>query len=168
MSAPLGNNYWEFRNKHGRDYKYTPDGLWEEAIKYFDWISKKVWNKKDPIKSGDLAGKLIDIPTQIPMSIGSFCTFADIDESTFDNYLKEEGYEAFFRITKTIKTIIENQQFEGATVGAFNPNIIARKLGLVDKTDITSDGDKITTKSIPIVLAEGKSYEDLKKELQPE
>jgi hypothetical protein len=31
-------------------------------------------------------------------------------------------------ITKAIKTIIETQQFEGATVGAFNANNIARKL----------------------------------------
>lgn len=31
---------------------------------------------------------------------------------------------------------IETQQFEGACVGAFNANIIARKLGLVDKQEV--------------------------------
>lgn len=133
MSAPKGNNYWQFRNKHGRDFAYTPDAFWEEAVSYFEWISNKVWNKKDPIKSGDLAGTLIDIPTQTPMSISSFCLYADIDENTFQRYEKSEGYEDFWAITKTIKLIIESQQFEGATVGAFNPNIIAKKLGLVDK-----------------------------------
>lgn len=143
MAAPLGNNYWEFRNKHGRDFKYNPESFWEEAVKYFEWIQDKVWNKKEAIKSGDMAGTLIDIPTSTPMSITSFCLFADIDENTFQRYEKEQGYEAFWAITKRIKSIIESQQFEGATVGAYNPNIIARKLGLVDKSDVTSGGEYI-------------------------
>src|SRR5690606_2725766 len=87
MAAEKFNNYWEFRDKHGRGFKYTPESLWEEAVQYFDWISKKVWNKKDPIKSGDNAGKLIDVPTQTPMSLQSFCLFADISMETFRNYI---------------------------------------------------------------------------------
>lgn len=140
MSAPKGNNYWQFRNKHGRDHAYTPEGFWEEAVNYFEWMSEKVWNKKDPIKSGDMAGTLMDIPTQTPMSIASFCLYADIDENTFQRYEKETGYNDFWAVTKTIKLIIESQQFEGATVGAFNPNIIAKKLGLVEKQHHEVDG----------------------------
>lgn len=144
MAAPKGNNYWEFRNKHGRDFKYTPDELWNEGVKYFEWMKDRVWNKKDPIKSGENAGILIDVPTQTPMSIDSFCLFADISYDTFRNYeSKSEEYVDFFEITTRIRKIIESQQFEGATVGAFNPNIIARKLGLTDKTDITSNGNSI-------------------------
>lgn len=143
MAAPKGNNYWEFRNKHGRGFKYTPESLWEEAIKYFDWISSKVWNKKEPIKSGDKAGTTMDVPTRIPMSIQSFCLFADIDENTFLRYEKAEGYQDFWEVTTRIKGIIESNQFEGATVGAYNPNIIARKLGLIDRTDITSGNKEI-------------------------
>lgn len=136
MAAPKGNKYWQFRDKHGRDFKYTPEGLWEEAVKYFEWISVKVWNKKEPIKSGDMAGKLIDIPTQTPMSIQSFCLFADIDDNTFTRYEKGKGYEDFWAITTRVKGIIESNQFEGATVGAYNPNIIARKLGLSENTNV--------------------------------
>lgn len=136
MAAPKGNNYWEFRNKHGRDFKYTPDAFWDEAVSYFEWMKDRVWNKKDPIKSGDAAGTLIDVPTQTPMSITSFCLFADIDENTFQRYEKEDGYQDFWAVTKAIKGIIESNQFEGATVGAYNPNIIARKLGLSDKKEI--------------------------------
>jgi len=141
MSAPKGNNYWQFRNKHGRDFKYTPELFWDEAVKYFEFMQTSVWNKKDPIKSGDMAGTLIDIPTQTPMSITSFCVFADIDENTFQRYEKEEGYQDFWAITKRIKAIIESQQFEGATVGAFNPNIIAQKLGLATKIQNEHSGE---------------------------
>jgi len=142
MAAKKGNNYWQFRNKHGNNFKYTPDLLWEEAVKYFEWISKSVWNKKEAIKSGDLAGTLIDVPTQTPMSIQSFCLFADISDETFANYVSnKKNYKAFFGITTRIKGIIESNQFEGAVVGAYNPNIIARKLGLTDKTETKLTGD---------------------------
>lgn len=149
MGAPKGNNYWQFREKHGRGFRYSPETFWEEAVKYFEWMQDKVWNKKDPIKSGDMAGTLIDVPTQTPMSIESFCLFADISMETFRNYeSKEEQYKDFFEVTTRIRTIIESQQFEGATVGAFNPNIIARKLGLQDRTDLTTNGKDITTPPI--------------------
>jgi len=143
MAAPKGNNYWEFRNKHGREHTYTPESFWTEAVGYFEWISKKQWNKHESIKSGDRSGTTMTVPVTTPMSIGSFCIFADICEDTFSNYLKADGYEDFFGVTKQIRAIIESQQFEGATIGVFNPNIIARKLGLTDKLDVTSDGDKI-------------------------
>lgn len=144
MPAPKGNNYWNFVGKHGRNHKYTPSSLWKEAIQYFEWISQRVWNKNEAIKSGDMAGVIIKVPTSTPMSIESFCLFADISYQTFLNYESNEGtYKAFFEVTTRIRKTIEAQQFEGATVGAYNQNIIARKLGLADKTDITSLGDKL-------------------------
>lgn len=154
MAAPKGNNYWQFRNKHGNNHKYTPEALWDEAVKYFYWISEKVWYKNEAVKSGNSAGTLIPVPTSTPMSIQSFCLFADIDDNTFNRYEKAEGYEAFWEITRRIKAIIESQQFEGATVGVYNPNIIARKLGLTDKTDITSNGDKL--EGVQIYLPDNK------------
>lgn len=135
MQFQVGNQYWKYRDKHGRNFKYTPELLWEEAVKYFDEISVSVWNKKEAIKSGDLAGTTMNVPTQTPMSIEGFCLFADIEHKTFLNYEKENIGD-FLQVTTRIRKIIETQQFEGATVGAFNPNIIARKLGLADKQEI--------------------------------
>ena len=137
MAAPKGNNYWEFRNKHGRGFKYTPEDFWNEAVNYFIYMSNKVWNKKEAIKSGDLAGTTMDVPTQTPMSIESFCLFADITTETFRNYESNaKEYKDFFDVTTRIRGVIESNQFEGATVGAYNPNIIARKLGLADKKEV--------------------------------
>ena len=144
MGAPKGNNYWEFRNKHGRNHKYTPETFWEEAVNYFAYMSTKVWNKKEAIKGGDLAGQTMDVPTPVPMSIESFCLYADITPDTFRNYgSNKEEYKDFFDVTTYVRGVIESNQFEGATVGVYNPNIIARKLGLADKTDITSKGEKV-------------------------
>ena len=157
MGAPKGNNYWQFRNKHGRDFIYQPDALWEEAVKYFEWMSEKVWNKKEAIKSGEMAGVLIDIPTQTPMSLESFCLFADISTDTFRNY---ESTKDFIEVTTRIRGVIESNQFEGATVGAYNPNIIARKLGLTDKTDVTSNGKEIQNTSIQVQIVPPNNDED--------
>jgi len=155
MGAPKGNKYWDFAGKHGRSHKYTPENFWLEAIKYFEWSESRTWNKKEAIKSGDKAGTLIDIPTTSPMSIEGFCLFADISFQTFLNYeSNEESYKDFFEITTRVRKIIESQQFEGATVGAYNPNIIARKLGLVDKTDQTSGGKPIAPVSVLITAPE--------------
>lgn len=44
--------------------------------------------------------------------------------------------------------IIRRQKFEGAAADLFNPNIIARDLGLADKSELTGkDGGPIETKS---------------------
>lgn len=141
MAAPKGNNYWQFAGKHGRSFKYTPDNLWLEALDYFKWMSDRVWNKNEAIKSGDMAGELVQVPTSTPLSIESFCVFADISTDTFRNYNSNtDNYKDFFEVSTRIKTIIETNQLEGATVGAYNPNIIARKLGLVDKKEDVSKG----------------------------
>lgn len=135
MAAEVGNKYWQFRGKNGRDFKYTPEQLWEEAVKYFDWMSNRTWIKKEAVKGRDGAD-IVDLPTSTPFSLETFCLFADITFQTFRNYETEETHKDFFDIASRIRAIVESQQFEGATVGAYNSSIISRKLGLADKKDL--------------------------------
>jgi hypothetical protein len=51
----------------------------------------------------------------------------------------DNSYKDYLPIITRIKRFIEKDQFEGATAGIFNANIIARKLGLADKQDIKLD-----------------------------
>jgi hypothetical protein len=140
MAAPKGNKYWEFRHKHGRDHKYTPDGLWEEALKYFDWI------EDNPLREEELFAFQGHVTRESKtkmraMTIVSFCIFADIDNKTFQNYREQED---FIPIVTRIENIIRSQKFEGASAGLLNANIIARDLGLKDesKIDHTNAGGK--------------------------
>jgi len=71
------------------------------------------------------------------------CIYLGITEQTWLNYQNNESYKDFFEIFTHVRDIIENLQLEGATVGAYNPSIIARKLGLVDKQDHTTKGESI-------------------------
>ncbi len=130
MAAKKGNRYWEFRNKHGRDYKYTPTRLWNEFVKYCKWL------EKNPLKEQKLFGTGLkdDVNRLRAMTLTGFCVFADICIETFEAYRKSKN-EDFIRVTKKIDAIIYSQKFEGAAAGLLNPVIIARDLGLADKQE---------------------------------
>ncbi len=130
MAAPEGNKYWQFREKHGRDHKYTPEALWDEAIEYFDWI------EANPLKEERLfayQGVVIkeDATKMRAMTIAGFCLFADICEKTFANYRDDKD---FIQVVTRIEKVIYSQKFEGAAADLLNANIIARDLGLRDES----------------------------------
>ena len=66
--------------------------------------------------------------------------------------LSESGYKAYrdreeFKwVTDAVDDIMFSQKFEGAAAGIFNPNIIARDLGLADKKELTG-GVSVTKKN---------------------
>lgn len=139
MAAPKCNTYWQDRKKDGRDPEYKPQDLWERACEYFQWCDENPWVKKDFVRGGDSAGSIVDLETSRPYTLTGFCDHARISEKTFGNYHKNEGY---VQVTTRIKQIMFTQKFEGAAVGAFNANLIARDLGLADRKEI----DKKITK----------------------
>lgn len=143
MAAKEGNKYWEFREKHGRDYKYTPDKLWEEAVMYFRWIeANPLWESvvvAKGIKKTDKDGKeitehLLSVPKMRAMTITGFQLFADICHVTWANYKKNED---FITVITRIDDLVYSQKFEGAAATLLNPNIIARDLGLKDEQKTT-------------------------------
>lgn len=144
MAAPKGNKYWHFRGKHGRDYKYTPEKLWEEAVKYFDWIEDNpLYEEKGFAFQGVVTKE--DFAKMRAMTLTSFCIFADISFQTFENYKKEKD---FIDIITRIENIIRSQKFEGAAAELLNPNIIARELGLSDKAETNNEHNITITRRV--------------------
>lgn len=133
MAAPKGNQFWMLAKNAGRPLEYTPEEFLNVAFEYFQWATENPWYKKEAIKGGDLAGKIVDVPIDRPFTIHGLCIFAGIVIQTFENYAKREE---FMEIVTRIRGIIYNQKFEGAAVGAYNSNIIARDLGLADKKEV--------------------------------
>jgi hypothetical protein len=133
MAAPEGNQYWRLRESHGRDLEYkTSEELQAEVIKYFEWCDENPWYKNEAIKSGESVGEIIKVPTARPYTISGLCIHLGISFKTWKAYCSRED---FVHITTYAEEIIYTQKFEGAAVGAFNANIIARDLGLSEKTD---------------------------------
>lgn len=120
-------------------YIATPDKL----LKLFDeYVS---WCKANPRKKEDYVGKdamRVMRELERPLTwVGFECYLNDTGViSSLASYEANEGdaYTEYLPIISRIKRYIETDQFEGATVGQYNPNIIARKLGLVEKTENTN------------------------------
>lgn len=153
MPAPKGNKYWEFRNKHGRDFKYTPELLWEEAIKYFEWVEENpIQEEKGFAYMGVVTKESFN--KMRAMTIIGFCLFADIAVHTFNNYKENKD---FIHIISRIESIIKEQKFTGAAAELLNPNIIARDLGLAD--NLNQQGSMKQT----IVVSDKETQEEIEK-----
>jgi hypothetical protein len=136
---PKGNNYWQFRNKHGRDYKYTPEGLWKEFEEYSKWLQENpLYEAKAFSYEGHVTIK--EIPRMRAMTLDGFCLFADITLKTFCNYRKKDD---FFHVCTRIDKSIRTQKFEGAASDLLNASIIARDLGLKDKVETENKNTNI-------------------------
>lgn len=147
MSAPKNNEFWKMRATHGRPKIFeTPEQLWQSACEYFEYMDSKTWVKVD-YKGKNI--KRVEIPTVAPYSLKGFCLFVGANERFLANFEKrckqdkEDNNKDFIAVIQRIRDIIDVQQFEGATVGAFNANIISRKLGLIDRKDVTTDNEPL-------------------------
>lgn len=143
MPAPKGNQFWKLRAKHGRDKLFaSPDLLWEAACEYFEWCDENPWIKQDFVGGGPRAGTLIELETARPYTISGLCIYLGVSVQYFNDFekaLKEKPDEGFSSVITRIRETIFTQKYEGAAVGAFNATIIARDLGLVDKSESKAD-----------------------------
>jgi hypothetical protein len=159
-AAPKGNKFWLLRSKHGRDKLFaTPKLLWEAACEYFEWCTANPWKRREAIKSGEMAGEVMEIDTERPYTLTGLCLYLQCNEAFFRQFKANlaEGEQDFSTVISAIEQTIYTQKFEGAAVGAFNANIIARDLGLSEKTDFTSKGEQI--KSPVLKLPDGTTLE---------
>lgn len=128
----LGNQFWKARAKHGRDKIFeTPELLWEAAGEYFDWC-----DKNPLIKEIIQGGKRWEVSKMRAFTESGLCLFLNCKRQTFNNYGSNENYKDFFAVTSKIKQVIWTQKYEGAACGFFKAQIIARDLGLRDKSEI--------------------------------
>lgn len=157
MGAPKGNQFWKLRSKHGRDKLFeTPKLMWEAAAEYFEWVDSHKWEKiETTIKPHGTETKTI--PTERPYTISGLCLYLNCNVQYFNDFEKSlpKDEKDFSSVITRIREIIYTQKFEGAAVGAFNSNIIARDLGLVEKKETEIKGTTLLIKPVD------KNEEDL-------
>lgn len=134
MAAPEGNSFWKARSSHGRAPIFgSADDLWNACAEYFEWIDENpLWEDKLLTFQGSATHE--PVAKMRAMTISSLCIFLDISLQTWTEYRKREG---FADITSRVDEIIRTQKFQGAAADLLNPNIIARDLGLADKSEHT-------------------------------
>ena len=132
MPAPEENQFWKQRSTHGRELIFSsPTVLWEGCAEYFETTDKRKWVKKDWVGKDAVQ---VERETETPYTWTGLYLFLDISHTTWQDYAKRED---FIAICTRVRNIIYTQKFEGAAVGAFNPLIISRDLGLKEETSNT-------------------------------
>lgn len=102
------------------------------------------WAKDNPYKKQDFVGKDAD---EVERKLERPLTWVGFEVYLMERMVindlgdyeknKDGRYEEFAPIIRAIKNIIEADQFEGACVGIYQHNIIARKQGLTEKAELS-------------------------------
>lgn len=118
-------------------YIKTPEDLWNLFEDY-------VRHEKDcPLFKREYVGKdgeEKDTPLQVPITFEGFeCYVAELgiisDLGDYSNS-KNESYASYRPIITRIRNNCFVQNFKGAAVGLFNANLIAKKLGIIDRQQV--------------------------------
>jgi hypothetical protein len=134
----IGNQFWRLRSKHGRDKLFeTPELLWNAACEYFKWCEKHpLYEMKAFAYQGVIVTK--NLPKMRAMTLSQLCFYLNANEAYFRTFKAQlpEGEKDFNTVIADIEKVIYNQKFQGAAADLLNANIIARDLGLTDKSEI--------------------------------
>lgn len=141
MAAPAGNQFWKARSSHGRKPIFEDaEKLWEACCEYFEWVeANPLWEDKLVTFQG--AATHEPVAKMRAMTLDGLCIFLDINRTTWDEYRKRED---FTPVSSRVDQIIRTQKFQGAAADLLNPNIIARDLGLAERSELTGkDGGPV-------------------------
>ena len=147
MAAPLNNKYWKNRSKHGAPFAMTAEELENSFLTYQQWLEEETFERPELIKSGDMAGQVVNVLVKTPPDQLSFCLHAGIDLQTFYNYCTEEYKEKqkdLFEVATRVRAWISSKQLRGATAGIYNANIVSRVNNLQDNVNVEHSGEQQT------------------------
>lgn len=149
-----GPEYWkELKAKGWSKPKAieTPEKMWELFLEYVADVDDNPATKEEQARGGKLKIDLDSVEindkvvfkVQRPYSWVGFEAFLALKGvicSNLSEYKsnRKGGYEAYSEVVACIDKIMYNQKFEGATMGHFNANLIARDLGLAEKREVAA------------------------------
>ncbi len=135
------HRWWERRASgaknptRGRPPKFIdPRELWQACCEYFEWVDShplsdlKAYTYKGQIKS-------VNVPKMRPYTLTGLCLYLNLTLEGWRYYRKSK--KEFLGVSERAEMVIYCQKFEGAAVGFFNANIIARDLGLNEVVEIS-------------------------------
>ncbi|MCK4786850.1 MAG: DNA-packaging protein [Desulfobacteraceae bacterium] len=159
----IGNQFWKLRSKHGRDKLFaTSELLWDAACEYFQWCDDNPWIKTET-KERSSGKDITTAPSSRPYTISGLCLYLDCNIQYLSQFKADlpENEEDFSLVITRIEQTIYTQKFEGAAVGVFNANIIARDLGLKDASTSEVTGTVAFTKIERVIIdPDGKNASD--------
>jgi hypothetical protein len=137
-------------------YIETPEKLYELFEKYTEDTKRRVRTIPKATNKGVLYEEHVP-----PLTIDGFKTYANKQGTDINRYwYNVDGtLNEYVSIVTRIKEEIRNDQVEGALVGQYQQNIVARLNNLTEKTDVTSNGENINEIKISIIRPDTKELE---------
>ena len=137
-------------------YIETPEKLYELFEQYTEDTKRRVRTIPKATNKGVLYEEHVP-----PLTIDGFKTYCNKQGADINRYWYGigEGFDVFVSIVTRIKEEIRNDQVEGALVGQYQQNIVARLNALTEKTDVTSNGENINEIKISIIRPDTKELE---------
>jgi len=143
-----GNRFWEARSSHGAKPKFAEaEDLWSACCEYFEWVEQNPLYE-DRLVTFQGAATHEPVAKMRAMTIQGMCIFLDVTHDTWIEWRKSRP--DLSEVISRAEAIIYQQKFSGAAADLLNANIIARDLGLADKTDHTSSDGSMTPKPTTI------------------
>lgn len=141
MPAPKGNRFWEARtsNKGAASLYSKPQDLEDACLEYFNWVADNPLQAAQPVTFQG-KGDTFAVDKMRAMTIVGMCNFIKVGRATWyawKDVNSEKHRKDVVDIIEWAEEIIYQQKFEGAAADLLNPNIIARELGLADKSELT-------------------------------
>jgi hypothetical protein len=122
-----------------KKYIETPEKMWELFEEYVKHENNNPMHKREYVGKD---GNEVDTPLQVPITFEGFeCYLADkgiIEDLGKYSANTDNAYNEFVTIITRIRRNCFVQNFKGASVGLFNANLVAKKLGLISKVEQTN------------------------------
>jgi len=150
MAKKKVKNLWELPvPKVGRHFKLTPPELVEKCLEYFEWVIE------NPLKESKLVsyqGESVveEVPKMRAMTVHGMSLFVGINYQTW--YTWRDPDHPLRDTVAWADSVMRQYKFDGAAADLLNSNIIARDLGLVDKSDYSSADGSMTPQPNLIII----------------
>lgn len=154
-SDQTDRRWWEPRRVGRPNLFEEPEQLWAAAVEYFEWVEdtplmeERIFSTKRGIVRGDVA-------KMRAMTVEGMCLFLGCAKQTWYEYAARPE---FADVAARIADVIRVQKFTGAAADLLNSNIIARDLGLAERTEnrhtVTNDDAERFTSKIAELASRG-------------
>lgn len=127
----MSNEHWKMIAAGGIVISVTPEGLWEQAIGYFQWCDNNPIKTNKTMLTGKTQGQKMEVEYKRPYTIDGFCLHAGITKRYLTDIKGMYGMESpWYMVAEKILSVIYTQNLEGAIVDLFNPMVISKILNI--------------------------------------
>lgn len=137
----------------------TPEKLYEYFEEYKEYIKTNPRTIDKALQSGKIAKETL----RVPLTMDGFEVFCFQKGFTVEHYFRNtnSAYEDYCGICNIIKKEIRSDQIEGGMVGQYNSSITQRLNGLIEKSDVTTNGKEINEIKVNIIKPSNTNTNEL-------